>query len=222
MVIVFMFGLSHVGFAELMSVVLTRLVAYFIVIPLPGVFRAWVSKKMGDSTAAEHGLTQLDPFVQVDIFGFICMLMFGFGWGRRIPLDPSRIYNHYRGLRLFVASFSAAFVFILQAVVIFIMLFVNRQLFEGMEMSSFSVSLEKILGQSATLCIFLAAIEIIINGIYLAGIYLVEKQGVDRQQLWFGSLVATFVMLIFFGGILQAWIVTVINFIVSLMFSLIS
>jgi len=200
---------------------LTRLVTYFIVIPIPGVFRAWVSKKMGDSTAAEHGLTQLDPFVQVDVFGFICMLMFGFGWGRRIPLDPSRIYNHYRGLRIFLASFSAAFMFIVQSVIMFMLFLVNRQFLEGGARSSFFVSLDKILDISVKLCVFLAAIEIIINIIYLAGLFLVEQNVVDREQLWFGSLVATFVMLIFFGGLLQSWIVDLIKYIVILIFSLI-
>lgn len=206
-----MFGFSSRNLLQKLSQAWVYLLAYFLVVPLPGAFRAWVSKKMGDSTAAEQGLMQIDPFVHVDIVGLGCMLLFGFGWGKRIPLDPSRIYGKHRFLKICIAAFSSAFMFIVQAILLLLtalLLFDSKvQVFSGgTTPSSFSLVIQSILGHALGLCVFLAVIEIVVNLVYLVIMVLLEKDRINPEQLWYTSLIATFALLFFFGEALQLYV----------------
>ena len=47
----------------------------------------WVAKKLGDRTAYNLGRLTLNPLKHLDPFGFICMLVFGYGWAKPVPID---------------------------------------------------------------------------------------------------------------------------------------
>lgn len=49
----------------------------------------------GDDTAYMMGRMTLNPFRHVDLIGFLCMLFFGFGWAKPVPVN-SRNYRSYK------------------------------------------------------------------------------------------------------------------------------
>ena len=51
-----------------------------------------VSYWMGDPTAKMEGRLSLNPFKHVDWAGLVCLLFFGFGWAKPVPID-SRYYK---------------------------------------------------------------------------------------------------------------------------------
>jgi Zn-dependent protease len=49
---------------------------------------ALVAKLQGDSTAELEGRVTLNPLAHLDPFGFIVLVLFGFGWGKPVPFNP--------------------------------------------------------------------------------------------------------------------------------------
>lgn len=84
----------------------TLVVAYLIAETLSGAFRAWVAEKAGDDTPAELGFLTLNPLVHIDPLGMMLLLLIGFGWGRYIPIDFSRIHAPFRALKMIAVYFS--------------------------------------------------------------------------------------------------------------------
>lgn len=46
-----------------------------------------VANKLGDPTAKSLGRLTLNPIKHIDLFGFISMLVFGFGWAKPVPIN---------------------------------------------------------------------------------------------------------------------------------------
>lgn len=42
----------------------------------------------GDLTAKAEGRLSLNPFAHFDTVGFICLIVFGFGWAKPVPINP--------------------------------------------------------------------------------------------------------------------------------------
>ena len=51
-----------------------------------------ISYWMGDPTAKLEGRLSLNPFKHIDWAGLVCLLFFGFGWAKPVPID-SRYYK---------------------------------------------------------------------------------------------------------------------------------
>ena len=68
---------------------------------------AWVSKRLGDPTPSLQGRVSLNPAAHIDIVGFVCLLMLGFGWGKPVEINPS-YYKHRRRDEMLV-SFAGVF-----------------------------------------------------------------------------------------------------------------
>ncbi|MFH1145638.1 MAG: site-2 protease family protein [bacterium] len=45
----------------------------------------------GDGTPESYGRLTLNPLAHLDILGFFSLLVFGFGWGKPVPYDPTRL-----------------------------------------------------------------------------------------------------------------------------------
>ena len=54
---------------------------------------AFVAKKLGDNTAYLAGRVSLNPLRHLDPVGSICMLLFGFGWGKAVPISVLNFKN---------------------------------------------------------------------------------------------------------------------------------
>ncbi|WP_416197937.1 MAG: Zn-dependent protease (Includes SpoIVFB) [Sporanaerobacter sp.] len=78
---------------------------YDKLISLPGLFIAiifhevahgYTAYRLGDPTAKEAGRLTLNPLKHIDIVGFICMLVFRFGWAKPVPINPNYFKNRKR------------------------------------------------------------------------------------------------------------------------------
>lgn len=54
---------------------------------------ALVGNIRGDKTAEREGRLTLNPLAHIDWFGFIAMLLFGFGWAKPVPFNPYNLKN---------------------------------------------------------------------------------------------------------------------------------
>ncbi len=77
-----------------------RLVIVLIALTVHEVAHGWVAYKLGDDTAARFGRLSLNPLRHLDIWGFVCMLLFGFGWANPVPIRAGRFKNPRRGMAL--------------------------------------------------------------------------------------------------------------------------
>jgi len=59
-----------------------------------------VATLQGDETARSQGRLTLNPVVHLDPLGSILLLIGGFGWGRPVPITPSRMRNRRFGALL--------------------------------------------------------------------------------------------------------------------------
>ena len=64
----------------------------------------WVAKKMGDPTAANLGRLTLNPVKHIDPIGALCMLLFGFGWAKPVPVNSRNFKNPRKGMALTAAA----------------------------------------------------------------------------------------------------------------------
>ena len=56
---------------------------------------AYVAYRLGDPTARNLGRMTMNPFAHVDLFGFLCLLLMGFGWAKPVPVNPNN-FKHYK------------------------------------------------------------------------------------------------------------------------------
>lgn len=57
---------------------------------------AVVADKLGDKTPKFQGRLTLNPFVHIDIVGFIMILVMHFGWAKPVETNPSAFKNRYK------------------------------------------------------------------------------------------------------------------------------
>jgi len=57
---------------------------------------AQVAVWLGDDTPKDHGRLSLSPSVHIDIWGFILILIAGFGWAKPVPINESNFKNPRR------------------------------------------------------------------------------------------------------------------------------
>lgn len=95
---------------------LARAMTLLLVLPLHEAAHGFVAKLMGDDTAERQGRITINPFVHLDLYGSLLILLTGFGWAKPVLVNPARMKNRRLGLALtsLAGPFSnllAAFVF---------------------------------------------------------------------------------------------------------------
>ena len=85
---------------------------YNKIITLPGIIigvtfheaaHAFASNRLGDPTPKQMGRLSLNPKYHIDPFGFLCLIIAGFGWGRPVEINPL-YYKKRRRDEIIVAS----------------------------------------------------------------------------------------------------------------------
>ena len=59
---------------------------------------------LGDRTARDSGRVTLSPMAHIDPIGFLCLLLFGFGWARPVPPEARSRAAGGTGLGLAIAK----------------------------------------------------------------------------------------------------------------------
>ncbi len=57
---------------------------------------AWTADRLGDPTARLAGRVTLNPIAHLDPMGTLMLLIFRFGWGKPVPMDPFNLRNPRR------------------------------------------------------------------------------------------------------------------------------
>lgn len=61
---------------------------------------AYTAYKLGDKSQKALGRLTLNPIKHIDVFGFICIALFGFGWGKPVMIDDRNFKNKAGGSAL--------------------------------------------------------------------------------------------------------------------------
>ncbi len=67
---------------------LARFIVLFTAITVHEFSHGYVAYKLGDPTAKYSGRLSLNPIKHLDIWGALCMVVFGFGWAKPVPINP--------------------------------------------------------------------------------------------------------------------------------------
>ncbi len=78
------FGNGWIGIVELLITAL----CVFLSLSVHEFAHGYAAYKMGDNTAKYMGRLSLSPLSHLDPIGAICLLLFGFGWARPVPVNP--------------------------------------------------------------------------------------------------------------------------------------
>ena len=76
------------------------LMIIFLVLPFHEWAHAWVASLLGDTNIKYRGRLSLNPMSHIDYMGALCLLLFGIGWAKPVPVDPSRFKNPKWGMAL--------------------------------------------------------------------------------------------------------------------------
>lgn len=74
-------------FFTLVIELLATLMIIFLILPFHEWAHAFAASKLGDSGIKNRGRLTLNPLSHVDPFGALCLILFGFGWARPVPVD---------------------------------------------------------------------------------------------------------------------------------------
>lgn len=77
-----------------------RVLTFLLVIPIHESAHGLVAKWLGDDTAYKQGRISLSPFVHIDLYGLLMMIVLGFGWAKPVPVDPSGFKHRRAGYAL--------------------------------------------------------------------------------------------------------------------------
>ncbi len=61
---------------------------------------AFIAFKMGDDTARNLGRLTVNPIKHLDPVGALCMIFFGFGWAKPVPINARNFKNPKKGFAL--------------------------------------------------------------------------------------------------------------------------
>ena len=87
-------------FLSLVIELCATLMIIFLVLPFHEWAHAWVASLLGDTNIKYRGRLSLNPMSHIDYMGALCLLLFGFGWAKPVPVDPSRFKNPKWGMAL--------------------------------------------------------------------------------------------------------------------------
>lgn len=67
-------------------------------------FHAWVARLLGDRTAEREGRLTINPLAHLDPFGFLLILVAGFGYAKPVPYNPYNLKYPVWGPALVAAA----------------------------------------------------------------------------------------------------------------------
>lgn len=83
-----------------LPIYLIRIPVLLIALTIHEASHGFIAYKLGDYTARITGRLSLNPLRHLDPVGAICMLLFGFGWAKPVPIDTRNFKNPKRDMAL--------------------------------------------------------------------------------------------------------------------------
>lgn len=103
--------LSLLGSGDIRSVIVSLLLSLPVImmaLVFHEVAHGYVAYKCGDPTAHNLGRLTLNPLHHLDPVGFLCMMVFGYGWAKPVPINTRNFRNPKRGMAICAAAGPAA------------------------------------------------------------------------------------------------------------------
>lgn len=92
--------LSGGDFLSILATLLLTLPIMMLALSVHETAHGFVAWRCGDNTAYNLGRLTLNPIRHLDPVGFICLLIFGFGWAKPVPINTRNFRNPKRGMAL--------------------------------------------------------------------------------------------------------------------------
>ena len=128
----------------------------------------YMAYRLGDPTARNLGRLTLNPLKHLDPMGFLCMVLFRFGWAKPVPVNP-RNFRHYKRDMILVALAGPLSNFLMAVVAVAI----------------FRVSLFFVTDYNALFALYLILIDVIASvNISLMVFNLLPIPPLDGSRLW--------------------------------------
>lgn len=83
---------------------LIRAPAVLIALTFHEFAHGWAANRLGDPTARSLGRLSTNPFKHLDPIGTICLLLFGFGWAKPVPINTRYFKKPRRDMALTALS----------------------------------------------------------------------------------------------------------------------
>ena len=87
--------------------------AAFLAVVFHEISHGFVAYCLGDNTAKNRGRLSVNPLKHIDVVGLICMIVFGFGWAKPVPINP--YYFRKRKLGVVLVSLAGPISNLIQA-----------------------------------------------------------------------------------------------------------
>jgi hypothetical protein len=211
----------NVHTAESIISLITFLLAYMASVTLAGCFTAWVALKMGDETPEQEGFLTLNPMAHIDFLGTLFIILYNFGWGRFIPINPFNIHGKFRVFKILVAFLAktiAHWAIGAGALISLIALFGERILVSAAplaqafpEASSYTISIGMIFVSLLWVNVMLAVITFILNFCGLAVMVWAEK---NPDYLPYTSIIMVIVPIAIFY-LVGGWLIKIMFFAIT-------
>ncbi len=80
--------------------ILYSVIPAIICVTLHELAHGYTAYRLGDPTAKRMGRLTLNPLKHIDVFGFLMMVVFKFGWAKPVPVDMRYFKNPKRGMAI--------------------------------------------------------------------------------------------------------------------------
>lgn len=79
---------------------LSSFITLILTLPVHEFAHGYVAYKLGDPTAKYQGRLTLNPIKHLDLIGSLCIVFFGFGWAKPVPVDSRYFKKPKRDMAL--------------------------------------------------------------------------------------------------------------------------
>lgn len=84
----------------IVAVVAAYILALLFSLALHEWAHAFVATRQGDETPRVYGRLSLNPLAHIDYLGMTCLVLFGFGWAKPVPVNPLKFKSYRKGMFL--------------------------------------------------------------------------------------------------------------------------
>lgn len=95
-----LFNHASISFTEILAEILAVLLIIFLILPFHEWAHAFAALCLGDKGIKQRKRLSINPINHIDPIGALCMLLFGFGWAKPVPIDSRNFKNPKVGMAI--------------------------------------------------------------------------------------------------------------------------